>query len=474
MTRVPKAQRYCTRCGNRLSSYNSHRFCNPCELAFREELAQPPQVPATFWQTDQMRDALATWHIGRVIYAYRLHTHHGRTLPQELIASWLGLTQAQLSRIEKGSAPEQLSRLTHWAQTLRIPAELLWFKLPDDEAATVPDHHDGEADIRLARWLLTGGRGTPPASGHTGDLEQIALALDDAHRYFDGSVVDFFREQIARCKADDGQRGPAGALPMMLAVLGAITRHSRDVRPDVRRSLLAAGADGAEFAGWLYRDLYDPVTATFLYDRAMEWAQAAGSLPLQGYILLKKSQMAYESKDAGTVLSLAQAAKNGPWQLPSRVRAEVVQQEALGLAMIGESATAVEQHLGEAAELITRAHPDDDQLFGTYFNDGTLQLRSATCYTEAGKPRKAVHLFSGVLAGNGLSRRDSGFFSARQANALALSGEPDEAATTAVGVARETHSDRTINLIVEVVRVLEPWRNRASVRALHEVLAAQR
>ncbi|MGW6117711.1 helix-turn-helix domain-containing protein [Nocardia sp. NPDC055165] len=479
MTRAPRTQRYCAHCGNRLSSYNAQKFCHPCDLAFREQLAHPPQVPAGFWQTDQMRDALSTWHIGRVIYAYRLHPHHGRVLPQELIASWLGLTQAQLSRIEKGPAPEQLSRLTQWAQALRIPVELLWFKLPlaDEDEAIAPDHHDGDAGLRLARWLLAGGRGTPPAASHTGDLGQIALALDDAYRYFDGSVVEFFRDQLARCKADDGQRGPTGALPLMLAILGAITRHSKDMRPDVRRSLLTVGADGAEFAGWLYRDLYDPVTATFLYDRAMEWAQAAGSLPLQGYVLLKKSQMAYESKDAAAVLGLAQAAEQGPWQLPARVRAEVVQQEALGLAMIGESAIAVEQHLGEASELLTRTHPDDDQLFGTYFNEGTLQLRSATCFTEAGKPQRAVEMFGAVLAGNGLSRRDSGFFSARQANALALSGEPDEAAslaTTAVKVARETRSERTMNVIIEVLQVLEPWRNRASVRALHEVLAPAR
>ncbi|WP_242670037.1 helix-turn-helix domain-containing protein [Mycobacterium decipiens] len=78
-----------------------------------------------------MRDALATWHMGRVILAYRCHPHHGRVLPQELVSSWLGLTQAQLSRIEKGPAPERLSKLVHFAQVLGIPGELLWFKLPD-------------------------------------------------------------------------------------------------------------------------------------------------------------------------------------------------------------------------------------------------------------------------------------------------------------------------------------------------------
>ncbi|WP_280439901.1 helix-turn-helix domain-containing protein [Nocardia cyriacigeorgica] len=432
----------------------------------------------TFWQTDQMRDALATWHMGRVIYAYRTHPFHGRSLPQELMANWLGLTQAQLSRIEKGPAPEQLSKLIRWAEVLGIPEQVLWFRLPGDTdgsmAISASVGSSGEHSLQLARWLAADGSGAMPLIDNTDTLAHVSTALDNAHRYFDGGVVDFFRQQLARCKADDGQRGPAEALPLMLALLGAIRRHSRDVKPNVRRDLLAVGADGAEFAGWLYRDLSDPLTANFLYDRAMEWAQAASSLPLQGYVLLKKSQMAYDAKDAGTVLALAQAAKEGPWQLPARIQSEVVQQEALGLAMIGEPAATVEQHLGESQYLLTQADRDGDGLFGTYFNENTLMVRSAACYTEAGKPQKATQLFGAVLAGGSLSRRDAGFFSARQAKAFALSGEPDEAATIAtkaVGVARETRSERTMNVILEVVRALDPWRNRASVRTLQEVLA---
>jgi hypothetical protein len=64
-------------------------------------------------------------------------------------------------------------------------------------------------------------------------------------------------------------------------------------------------------------------------------------------------------------------------------------------------------------------------------------------------------------------------FGARQAKALALGGEPDEAATVAVmavTVARETRSERTMNVVVEVVRALDPWRNRPSVRMLSDVL----
>ncbi|WP_216896133.1 XRE family transcriptional regulator [Nocardia alni] len=421
-----------------------------------------------------MRDALSTWHLGRVIYAYRSHPFHGRQLPQELMANWLELTQAQLSRIEKGPAPEQLSKLIRWSETLGIPGELLWFKLPSVEQAAAPPSDTTPSDaMALAKWLAADGTGPLPPS-RADELQRIGQALEDARRYFDGPAVEFFRTQLSRCKADDGSLGPAEALPLTLAVIGAIRRHAKDVQPAVQRQLLAVGADGAEFAGWLYRDLHDPLTATFFYDRAMEWAQGAASLPMQGYVLLKKSQMAYETRDTGTLLTLAQAAKDGPWNLPLCVRAEVVQQEALGLAMFGEPIREVTHNLETAQQLLDDAQGVDDGALVSYFNTTTLLVRSACCYTEAGKPQIAAELFTEALATGSLSRRDAGFFAARKAKALALSGEPDEAAKIAaesVTVARETRSERTMNVVIDVVRTLDSWNHRPQVRQLREMLS---
>src|SRR5439155_24244998 len=105
--------------------------------------------------------------------------------------------------------------------------------------------------------------------------------------YFDGSTVEYLRRQLDACKAEDGKLGPRKTLPMVLGILGAIEEHGREVRPDVRRELLSVGANGAEFAGWLYRDIQQSTAAAYWHDRATEWAQEAGDLPMQGYVLLK-------------------------------------------------------------------------------------------------------------------------------------------------------------------------------------------
>ena len=319
-------------------------------------------------------------------------------------------------------------------------------------------------------------KGIELAALNADQQRHIDAALADARRYFDGPVVDYFRHQLDICVANDGEHGSTRTLPAVLGLLGAVDQHGPEVRPAVRRELLSFAACGAEFAGWLYRDANDPVRARFWYDRATEWAQEAGDLLMQGYVLLKRSQMAYDARDALRVFTLAQAALEGPWQLPRRIRAEMTLQLALGMAMCGEPLSAVERSLDDARDLLAGATGDDEPgLPGGYFSETTLVLRSAVAFIEAGKPVRSAVMFGEVLASAGLSRRDAGFFGARRSAALALSGEPDEAATIgleAVEVAAVTSSQRTLRVLAEVMDTLAPWRGRPLVRELQDAVAA--
>jgi transcriptional regulator with XRE-family HTH domain len=500
--------RRCDRCGGYLARDNAFNRCSRCR-SVRDEIVKPPVLPRGFWDSAHMRDALATWHMGRVFFAYRTHPQHPRPLSQELIGNWLGLTQVQVGRIEKGRPPEELSKLIAWARILGIPGDLLWFKLPGDDrngetvsVVTAPTTVDGQSGLLpleddAARAgsldglleLATPARGNVPfplrlsqqrssavqlmTPGDRLELEQLHAALSDARRYLDNTAVNLFRRQLDRCKADDGDRGAAKALPLVLSILGAISRHAREVKSDVRSQLLSLGADGAEFAGWLYRDLQDSAHATFWYDRAMEWAQEACDTAMQGYVLIKKSQMALEDRDTYRVMTFAEAAHRGPWALPAVIRAEATQQYAFGLAVSGEPIGAVEQHMHEAQETLAEAKADGDTGSTAYFTMDTLLLRQATCYIEAGKPAKAAALFDTVLASGRLSHRDAGFFSARRATALALSGEPDEAAALglqACRVARETNSGRTMRILADTVQILKPWSGRPGPKSLKQAV----
>lgn len=63
----------------------------------------PPVVPPEFWEAPELQAALRSWHMGKVIRAYRRHRYHGyRGLTQTDVARWAGVSQAQVSRLETG------------------------------------------------------------------------------------------------------------------------------------------------------------------------------------------------------------------------------------------------------------------------------------------------------------------------------------------------------------------------------------
>lgn len=214
-----QATRYCRSCGARVTDDVSDAECASCSERTARLAGGPPAVPAEFWANDRMRDALASWHMGRVIAAYRAHPFHGRVLSQELVGGWVGLTQAQLSRIENGPPIRDLGRLGMWARTLDIPAPLLWFKVgprsPRIEEVDRPDQRRGlEADPPI-------GAGLGGGAGERSVPRMLPAAIPD----FTG------REEqaagLAAVLSRDGQTrwvlvcGPAGAGKTALAVRAA-------------------------------------------------------------------------------------------------------------------------------------------------------------------------------------------------------------------------------------------------------------
>jgi hypothetical protein len=324
----------------------------------------------------------------------------------------------------------------------------------------------------------TGDRGAVavPEAAEPTERDHLTLALRDASRYLDESVVEYFQRQLEACIDDDGTRGPTRTLPAVMAVVGVVEQHARYVKPKIRRQLLTVGARGAEFAGWLYRDVYLPDRALYWRDRAVEWSQEAGDWSMPGYILLKKSQSAWDERDGLRMLTLAQAVQSGPWSLPPLVRADAAQQEARGLAMTGEARDLIERKLDQARELFDSAGPKDRESnqLGRHYSESLLALQSAICYCEAGQPHRAVETYRALPYGQ-FSYRDRGYFLSLMASALAVAGEPDIAIDSgyeALNVARKTNSTRTVQELARVCRLLTPWETRPGVRELRSAVRA--
>ncbi|SCL19030.1 Helix-turn-helix domain-containing protein [Micromonospora inyonensis] len=172
--------RYC-RCGTRLARDNATGRCSPCSSYGRHQPHAAPDVPADFWDEVVLREALQSRHMGRVIRAWRTHPHHGRhPISQDRAASWVGMSQAQLSRIETGPPIVHLDRLVQWATALRIPEDRLWFAMP-----TAAGDLDGNGNEVNRRQLL-GTTAATAVSGFLGGrpIRELSLADHEAVEWF--------------------------------------------------------------------------------------------------------------------------------------------------------------------------------------------------------------------------------------------------------------------------------------------------
>ncbi|GAA0600172.1 hypothetical protein [Streptomyces crystallinus] len=434
----------------------------------------PLTIPGALLQGEAMRQACLTRNFQEI---FRLVNRRTGSSHAAMAAAIGKMTSSRVSDIIRGvrgiRGREVIERV---ADGFGIPGEMFglprrpWEGSPEEIGETT-DHAGPGVESAVGAEVRPRNATSAMAGADFERISYAGVGPESAHCRVDGP--DSLREQLEVAKRDDGYLGARKTLPLVLGLLRAVEQGIRDAKPSVRRELLSVAADGAEFAGWLYRDIQQPTRAVFWYDRAMEWAQEANDPAMQGYMLLKKSQMAYDCGDAGRMSALAQAGRHDRWQLPDRVQAELLQQEALGYAMLGEPFSLVEQKLGTARELLAHAANGEPGDLGAYFDDDTLLLRNAVIYTEAGRPRLAADLFGKIIAAKTLSRRDVGFFNARRSAALALSGEPDEAARigmASVGVARVVQSTRTLRVLGEVSQTLSRWRTRPMVREFREAL----
>jgi transcriptional regulator with XRE-family HTH domain len=344
------------------------------------------------------------------------------------------------------------------------------------ELEQVHNELDMESVERLRRTFRAGGLAalTLPALG-LDELRHIAAAVLNSRRYADNEVVGYCRQQLDDCAADDGRRGPRHALPIALGLIAAIEQMAVDAKPGVRRELLKVGACASEFAGWLYRDVSMPELANYWRDRAIEWAQVSGDMTMQGYVLLKKSQAAWDQRDALRMLTLAEAAQEGPWRLPARVQAEAAQQQARGHAMLDGNLALVEPKLDEARSLLAqdRATTNSQADIAAHYDEALFGIQVAICYYEAKQPERALELYDRWLSPDMFSHRDYGYFLSLKGAALATANQPDAAARAgmdALSFARETESARTVQEVTRLATQLGEWKDRESVRDLRQVL----
>jgi len=275
---------HCRSCGARLARDNMGNACSPCQTRARDLLAGAPEVPAGFWAVDEISDALASWHMGRVITAYRRHPHHPRQLPQDLLAGWVGITQAQLSRIENGPAPKDLDKLIQWAQILRIPEPLLWFRLPD---------RANKARAKIVSSNFSEPLAATSLASRVDELIQ-SMPTEPPHR-IGASDVARVEATTAAFRDWDNRWGGSPSYSAVLAQLrwvASAATTSACSSQEVKSNLLTALSDLAGVAAFLSYDLNLHDAARALWMLGLEASREAGNADLAGTTLRQLAHQA--------------------------------------------------------------------------------------------------------------------------------------------------------------------------------------
>jgi transcriptional regulator with XRE-family HTH domain len=461
--------RNCTRCCARLASDNHEQLCRPCQRAAQAGESSPPEVPPGFWDDEGIRDALIRErHIGHAVRSYRSHPYHGRRpIPQELVARWLNISQTQLGRIERGRPITDLDRLAQWARTLRIPAELLWFRLPADEP-------DEGREVERRKFLAT--------TVLLPKISRSALPAKTTITRFPDFVPDSDLRDIARDMAtlravltrQDNVLGAAAVAPTVTHQLSVMRKIGAKSKGEARGMIMRLQAAYAEFGSWLADELGDRNAGQFWIDRALEWSHETGDGLIVGYILARKAQRAIDEGDPSGAVSLARAAQR--FDITDRVRAAALQYEAIGHASMAEAA--------EFREAIDRAHILTDSLspagegdWAVWCTPEYVMIHEANGWVRLGEPMRAVAAYERALSGwPSYFLRDEGVYYGRLARAHALARNPDgavHAARKALDIAARTGSARIVAELAPLPDVLSEWKDSAPVRIFNaELLSA--
>jgi hypothetical protein len=283
----------------------------------------------------------------------------------------------------------------------------------------------------------------------------------------------YFASQLAGHYQADRFLGPGRLIPVAKDQYALLCEVAGSASGPLRADLWGIAAGYAALLGWLCQDAGSLAESGRWHDAMIERAHRTGDDQLIAFSLHCKAMLLGDTGDGRGVLDLTGAALRDRTRLLPKVQVLLLQQRAHGLALAGRDAPGSLALLDEAAHLIGRV--DDDLPWGGQVLGGAyVDAQRATVCTRLGLASEALALWGDVLPRTPRGR-DFGVFRARQAQALAAAGEPDEAAEVAASViplAASTGSAR-MRAELNVVRDrMAPWRRDRAGRALDGALAS--
>jgi tetratricopeptide (TPR) repeat protein len=313
---------------------------------------------------------------------------------QTRLAGWLGITQGQLSRIERAVAPvRDLVKLDQWARVLHVPAHLLWFEISPDPSetsaasplrATLAKESDQNKDDVRRRDLLKVA-GVAAATAGSGLLAetpwQRLIDSVDRGRPVDTATIQIMQDRTADL-FDTEYTVPARH------VLDSLTKHHTtlrtllgNARTDATRDpLIIMMGETEALIGWLYFDLGHGKQAADTWRSTLRIAKEIGDRGLAACTLGYWSYLAASRNDiAPAVRLLQQAQECVPGNSAPATRSWIAAREAEELGRLGDE-TAALRALERAFTAFDFARPRTERIWTAFFTANRLGGLTVSTY----------------------------------------------------------------------------------------------
>ncbi len=473
---VRGATRRCKACGARLARDRVSEHCGTCIKRLVSHEA--PTRPESFWQAEGIRAALDARHFGRLLSAYRKESDPH--VSQAALGRWLGLDQSQVSRLEAPGArsPSNLHSLERWALAIRVPLELLWFKVSHvPEASTGAEVQASVDDVQRRSFFKAASAGATVIGASLLGVASESASASPKPRSRDVEIV---RDMTATFRRLDNRYG-GGHSQATTTITKYLTSTVTPLLKDAGRSsteqeeLFGAAAELHQVVGWIAYDIGNAGEGQRHLRDALKLSQDAGDDALEAEMLAAMSHHAAFNRAHGVAVDMALAARRTAKRSGLvALQAEAAVLEAHGHALQANP-SACFAALRDAERSFERFVPGSGPSWLTYFDNAYLSAKFAHTFRDLGLPVEAERFARRSLGMSDGYERGRLFNTALLASTLADQGRLDEAcneAATAVRMSEHVRSVRGGAYLADVGRRLAAHRDDRRVKSLYSQMTA--
>ncbi|MFC6088592.1 helix-turn-helix domain-containing protein [Saccharothrix lopnurensis] len=491
---------------------NTDQLCQRCRRTARVELHGPPRVPGDFWDHEAMAAAFSDRNMGALLAAYRHHPQHVSRVTQDRMASWLGISQAQLSRYETGENPiDRIDRLRHFARVLGVPGDRLWFDRVGIPSQAGPDH-GVPPDVLAAAWdassiarsveetarndlaisrraALTGAAAVAMGPSLVEPLQRWLHPLQPLSRWSSSAAIS--EEELAALQhVADGLRGWGGRGGYGLArkaVLGQLEelaeRLSRAPAGPTTERAFFIGAELSKVAASMSWDAGMHDAAQRYYVLGVRMAKAGRNDPFAALCLAAMARQMFDLGRSEDGLELVQLAQYGTRRTATPTLQALLQtREAWAYAQMGR-VREFHRAVGQAQDSFAQRRPDGDPWWLDSFDEAEMEgvigarMRDLARHDPSQAPKAELHIRRALSLRDPSRVRNRAFDVIGLARTKMVAGEPEEACALIQQVlpkAAGLASGRVVRKLQDFAKEAEMHRDLAVVRDTREAIRGLR